>query len=852
MITLAVAVAHCGGDFGGLGRLSGDLQTEPVIDFGDVQVGVLAQKDVVVTNKGTGVLQVTSVTVAASFNATAYAFTITQDPFNLAPNAMTTLKATFQAVQDMPMAAESSFTFVTDVPDDKNPKIYKTISVTVRGRGVKNGLQVEPNPIDFGTVLSGSSKTLDIKITNLLSAPVDVTTNLTPTGKADIPNTAGSGHFEIVSMISPEGSLLNGAGPLAQNDSITVTAQYTPDPSQSGRQDMGTWTLSNCPDPLCSMPVTMLGKGTDTAIVCMPAAVDFGDVNPGRTIAQTVTCTNVASDAIQATGWMLENGSASEFSVAPFGGMPIMLNPNDSFTVKPEFSPTLATLHSGVRPTGTLIISAKNPRNGQNLNPTHIALTGNAGGPTISVAPALLDFGQVAVMTSERKHLLVSNNGYAPLKVSMIMSGDPEFVTHTGMLTLQTGTSSIVDVRFTPAMAGVVNSMLVITNNDTGSPMLQVPLRGEGVDLPPCSYMLMPNNVNFGVNPVGTMMTLGVSIQNTGNNPCLVNDLAASSTLTPDPFALGAGNTVTTGIMIPAGGMHSVEVQFSPHQNGPMHGGLTFYISDPNNSNPVVPLFGIGLEQLGVTCPADQTTPAGTPVPINVTATSMGGNITSINWSVTNGPQGGIGTPGQWNPDPPMGMSEQFLPYIVGSYTIHVVVTDSNNNTASCDTHVTAEGHGLRVELTWDGTGDCDLHFHDQNMTPWFQNDDCYYSNRSPQWDAANPIATADNPQLDFDNTVSFGPENTRLDTPALGTVYTIAVHNYRACNDHATIQIFCGGGTMPVQTFVSNLLTGGSAGNCNDGSFWKVATVVFNSPAVCAVTPIDTYTTGTDACSTF
>lgn len=182
----------------------------------------------------------------------------------------------------------------------------------------------------------------------------------------------------------------------------------------------------------------------------------------------------------------------------------------------------------------------------------------------------------------------------------------------------------------------------------------------------------------------------------------------------------------------------------------------------------------------------------------------------------------------------------------MGVYTIQVTVTANGGQQASCTTNVTAIGHGLRVQLTWDGAGDVDLHLHNSNTgTPWFRStpNDCFYADLQPIWDGASPAAQGGNPSLDFDNTTANGPENTRIDTTALNVPYTIAVHNYaRAAGRVATVDVFCGGVTTPSQTFVSRPLQGTSSGDSSPNDFWKVAEVVFTSPTTCTITPINTY----------
>jgi hypothetical protein len=260
-----------------------------------------------------------------------------------------------------------------------------------------------------------------------------------------------------------------------------------------------------------------------------------------------------------------------------------------------------------------------------------------------------------------------------------------------------------------------------------------------------------------------------------------------------------------------------------------------------------------------IQCPANITTPAGTPVNLTASASSPGGTITGYSWTITNAPVGGVGTPNQWNASPPTAATEAFLPYIVGVYTIHVTATDNTGAPVSCDVTVTAQGHGLRVQLTWDGAGDVDLHVHDSNTgSPWFRatSDDTFYANRTPIWDAASPPSQGGNPAQDFDNTTANGPENTRIDVAAIGTPYTIGVHYYDDWGHGpriATIDIFCGGVTSPTTTFHSRAMQGPSHGpDCTNNDFWKVATVVFTSPDTCTITPIDSYSTAAARCSAF
>ncbi len=255
---------------------------------------------------------------------------------------------------------------------------------------------------------------------------------------------------------------------------------------------------------------------------------------------------------------------------------------------------------------------------------------------------------------------------------------------------------------------------------------------------------------------------------------------------------------------------------------------------------------------ISVVCPTDTTTPVGIPVTLDATATSQNGTITGYAWTVISGPQGGVGTPNQWTPAPPIDATETFLPTVAGTYVIRISASDSTGASASCDTRVTALYYGLRVELSWDGPADLDLHLHDSNATSWFSGpQDCYYGNPNPDWSMIGP--NVDDPHLDMDNTSGFGPENIRIQGPTIGAIYTVGVHNFsRGSGRTATLRFFCGTSTTPQATMISRVFNGTSPGNCTMNDFWKAATVVFTSSGTCTVTAVDTWGTGQDRCQAF
>ena len=241
-----------------------------------------------------------------------------------------------------------------------------------------------------------------------------------------------------------------------------------------------------------------------------------------------------------------------------------------------------------------------------------------------------------------------------------------------------------------------------------------------------------------------------------------------------------------------------------------------------------------------ITCPSDLTILAGNTVSLSVTAS---GTVSNYQWTIISGPDGGASSTA-WSPSPPRSRTESMTPYIVGDYRVRVTAADGFGNPLSCEFNLTAQGHGIRVELTWNGSGDVDLHLHNGDVTqPWFSNYDTYYRNMNSSWGGG----------LDVDNVTANGPENIRVNTPTIGENYYIGVHNYRgASGRRATVRVYCGAGTTPAAVYLSNTLSGTNSGNCTTNTFWRVARITATTSGSCAITPIDTYGTSSAVCSAF
>ncbi|MEE2901964.1 MAG: choice-of-anchor D domain-containing protein, partial [Myxococcota bacterium] len=517
---LASISVGCGDDLA-VTQALGDLKAETAIDFGDVQRGITSEIEFELRNEGDGTTEINSVEYGENWTTPDYEFKISDPRVSIGPNSKHLLKVSFQPLKDQESKVTSFFklTYDCDIGD------CKTFTVNVSGRGVTSGLIVEPDPVDFGSVLVGSSRTIDVKITNVLPIAVSVNTKIDGSGKAEIKNTSGRGRFEVVSPIQPNGSLLPEGDLLAPGGFITVQLRYVPDPSSSNQPDEGEWTISNCDNSFCKKKVKLTGQGTNSALECTPSQIDFGDVNPNASLTVPTTCKNIASESVTITGWRLAIGGSDEFSVAPYQGNPANLAPGAEFTVETTFSPTLTNVGDVLR--ATLEISGKNPRANRDLETTQIPLQGKAGGPDIEVTPRTLNFGQIVLGTVGKKRILVSNNGYSTLTISSIngdLAGTGNFTVDTVSDAIPDGGSKIIEVTFMPTNEGTVTSQVLIMSDDSDEPEVIVELTGEGLNLPPCRYSLEPVSLNLGIVQVLRETTQGFRIRNEGGDDCLIND----------------------------------------------------------------------------------------------------------------------------------------------------------------------------------------------------------------------------------------------------------------------------------------------------------------------------------------
>ena len=319
-----------------------------------------------------------------------------------------------------------------------------------------------------------------------------------------------------------------------------------------------------------------------SGISITPSSTDFGNVTVGTPSDQTITIANTSvASVLHGTVGSL----SAPFSVVSGGGAFNNVLPGQSVSATVRFLPAAAGLSSA-----TLTITHTL---GVQSGSTDVPLSGTGVNPiNISVTPATINFGSVAIGSSSDQTITLTNQSSSTgtLTGSVgALSAPFSVVLGGGGISLIPGQSKSVVVRFSPTAAGPFSGALSITHNagNQTSPA-NVSLSGTGTAAA-INISLTPASVNFGNVSLGQTLDQTVTITNqTGSTGTLSGTVGNP----PAPFSLVSGGGAYS---LPASQSKSVVVRFSPTATGPFSGTLSITHNAGNQNSPAnVPLSGTG------------------------------------------------------------------------------------------------------------------------------------------------------------------------------------------------------------------------------------------------------------------
>lgn len=221
------------------------------------------------------------------------------------------------------------------------------------------------------------------------------------------------------------------------------------------------------------------------------------------------------------------------------------------------------------------------------------------GEPDIVVDPPSVDFGDVAVGTSDVpvETVTVSNVGDAALQISdlyLATSNTPFTFSAIGSVVVNPGESTTFTVSFEPWTAGEVNNQVVIQSNDPDTSALGVDLNGNGIAP---AIELSPTPDSFGNPYIGCVNARPLTIKNIGNADLVVDGMEYT-TASVDELWVDTDEP-TNGPLpwtIAAGDSKIVYVDYEALDTLEDSGFITVSSNDPNQPEAKAEQSGNGVE----------------------------------------------------------------------------------------------------------------------------------------------------------------------------------------------------------------------------------------------------------------
>jgi Abnormal spindle-like microcephaly-assoc'd, ASPM-SPD-2-Hydin len=210
------------------------------------------------------------------------------------------------------------------------------------------------------------------------------------------------------------------------------------------------------------------------------------------------------------------------------------------------------------------------------------------GTATISVAPASIKFGSVALGDTSSQSVTISNSGGSNATITKAsVAGTGISVTGVSFpLTIASGKQATLNVVFSPKTAGAVSGDVSIVSDASSSPST-VSVSGTGM----AATALLTTSVsslNFGSITIGKNSVLSVTLTNAGNSNVTVSKVSFSG-------ADYSGSGVSAGLILSPGQSATLNETFTPVSAGNFTGSVTVG-SNASNSPATISLSGVGTQ----------------------------------------------------------------------------------------------------------------------------------------------------------------------------------------------------------------------------------------------------------------
>lgn len=218
-----------------------------------------------------------------------------------------------------------------------------------------------------------------------------------------------------------------------------------------------------------------------------------------------------------------------------------------------------------------------------------ISLLGNSVSAGIFVNKSSIDFGDVTIKTQKTETFLISNISEkdVDLIISEVASTNKTFKEFFETFRIKKGNALQVQVTFVPTIITQQTGKLLIYHNDIEQEAIEIDLKGRGVIA--SNIQLSTNYINFGSSEVYEVSKKTFRIYNTGSSVLNILNITTNN----DLFSV-----TPTFSTITVNNFKEFEVSFIPNSNEQVIGKIQVSSNDPDSSNSIINLSGIGISPI--------------------------------------------------------------------------------------------------------------------------------------------------------------------------------------------------------------------------------------------------------------
>lgn len=425
-------------------------------------------------------------------------------------------------------------------------------------------ISISPNPVTFGFVPQGSTRTVIVTVKNVGTADgLKLYSALLTSGS--------SPDFTVTTPAKTE---------LGAGEETTFKVVYMPSDCKT---DTGKLVVdSNAP----AGPVTIdvIAAKPDIKITAVPG-LNFGEVALGTPKTIDTFLVNSGSINFVATGVQLSANTSEYFKILKIGTkdnqsalLPMTMDPNadakDDHAMIPlvvQFAPKESGTFNG---SVELLVQACDPDTGAPHDDTlTVPISGVGVGPKIVAFPGELDFGRVRIPNKNKPlELTVSNQGTQDLVIApgdkgvyTTLGSDPYLKVDdppTKTLTLKPTESHVFHISWTPkkpspSSSGNLGSIAIEGQGHIGPP--PIPAKGL-VDAP--ILALVPSKVDFGYVGQNVTVNKTLTLKNVGHADLVIHSIAIQGDANGE-FEVNASTALPAETTIPGNDQKHIQVKFT-------------------------------------------------------------------------------------------------------------------------------------------------------------------------------------------------------------------------------------------------------------------------------------------------